>query len=368
MSRTFWLATVTALAAGVALTLGSCTQVDCGEGTVNRGGICQPDDGTRDNATCGDGTHLGTTGECVPNFPPTMCDPGTTQEVLQDGVIVCQGTSTAGCDSPITCPTPSTGKYTICGRLYDIADGTEIRDVPDDTSHCDPANPTATGPCSLQVQFYDAISFAGGNFNPQPVDEVVLDHCGRFYAKNVSHVQFGFAGVGVDDPLSGSADNYVTGGVALAVVDGTAYPGVKAYAVTHDTDDAWALSAGLSGQTFAEKGVYMTIFQYNDTPVTGVTITGSGGADPSNSYYFTDSTADSWLMPKAAATQNTTGPDGAAMMVNDSGLANHAGTGGGLPSGCEWPSTQGATIPGVVFIQIKDAMKNGSMTDKCPPP
>lgn len=64
------------LALLAALTPG-CKNVDCGDGTTERNGLCVASTETVSAARCGTLTELhGDT--CVPKFPPTTCDPMTT--------------------------------------------------------------------------------------------------------------------------------------------------------------------------------------------------------------------------------------------------------------------------------------------------
>ena len=59
----------------------SCKSVECGPGTFEENGICVPADNTVSAAACGPFTEL-VGGQCVPTFPPTVCDPQSTQEEL----------------------------------------------------------------------------------------------------------------------------------------------------------------------------------------------------------------------------------------------------------------------------------------------
>jgi len=61
----------------IAVAAAGCKSVECGDGTIERDGKCQPADETVGNAVCGPFTQL-EGDKCVPMFPPTICDPGTT--------------------------------------------------------------------------------------------------------------------------------------------------------------------------------------------------------------------------------------------------------------------------------------------------
>mgnify|MGYP000069454889 CR=1 FL=1 len=63
---------------------------------------------------------------------------------------------------------------------------------------------TAEGPCSLKVQFFDALEFAMGPTSAvpkEPAGGLVVDTCGRFRGADLPEASFGFMGVAVDDPV-----------------------------------------------------------------------------------------------------------------------------------------------------------------------
>src|SRR5262245_1206171 len=104
-TRIALLALLTALAA-------SCRHVDRGQGTTERDGLCVAAGVTVGNAQCGPFTELRGT-QCVPTFPPTVCDPGTTAEDVDNmGVTTCIGTGAGGCSARLACPAPTDGKQT----------------------------------------------------------------------------------------------------------------------------------------------------------------------------------------------------------------------------------------------------------------
>src|SRR4051812_39971602 len=111
----------------VAAALPGCKEVDCGPGTVERNGTCQSADETVSGAMCGPFTTL-QGDKCVPMFPPTECDPGTTSADVDPatGVTTCVGTGGGGCSAQFACPAPVAGKQTICGQLYDFENNTNF--------------------------------------------------------------------------------------------------------------------------------------------------------------------------------------------------------------------------------------------------
>src|SRR5688572_9543955 len=98
----------------IALVLATgCKETECGAGTIERDGKCEPSDTTIDTAKCGEFT-VAVGDQCVPEFDPTQCDPATTDEDVDPAtnVTTCVGTGGGGCGSPIACPAPSAGKQT----------------------------------------------------------------------------------------------------------------------------------------------------------------------------------------------------------------------------------------------------------------
>ena len=123
MTRTNWITWLGALGAVVVLgaTQAGCNEPTCGTGTIDMNGACVPANDMVGSANCGAGTHLGADSQCIPDLPPTECDPDTTESVTDPttGVTTCKGTG-GGCS--LACGTPSTGKMSICGQLFNIED------------------------------------------------------------------------------------------------------------------------------------------------------------------------------------------------------------------------------------------------------
>lgn len=335
-----------------------CSQLVCGDGTVERDGACRPADEQPGSATCGLGTQLGPGGTCVPT-DPTVCDPDTTEEQLDPdtGVITCVGTTTDPCTPELPCPTPATGKLTLCGRLYDTETDEAIRAAGATGVACNPAAPTADGPCSLKLQFYDALLFqqAPTTTPPLPAASVTVDDCGRYVARDVATTSFGFVGAAVDD-AQGVADTHLLTGVATG--DAMAVParGFRAYATRRTTNMLWSTPANLGGSnTFASLGVLVMIFRHGLEPVAGVTIQQNGNPVPATDYYFSDAGRARTTLDLA---RTTTGPNGTGLFLDAPAPVPFTGT-GGEPAGCRWPTALAATIPGVVFVQDKVAEATG---------
>ncbi len=350
------------LAILASLTASGCSGVECAKGTVERDGVCEISNTAVDDAICGEFTHV--EGErCVPDFPPTECDPDTTTPEVRDGVTVCVGAG--GCESEIMCPTPTSAtKQTICGRIYDFTLGapTAASRFTDGTMpmpmSCDPMMPASSGPCALTMLAYDAIAFGMDPSMTQPktVGSLTIDKCGRFRLQDidVSGV-VGFVGIGVDDATGlGTGGVTVTTAVAVPAQGGTAARNVEAYIVPKATTDMWAMGGPpLSG------GIYATVFRAHKaddgTPQAGVTVTRKTNTIPADDYYFLP-TQTTRMMIDSSAGATATGANGTALITNASVTESLAYAGnGGLGAGCKWDPHAGASLSafgGIVFIQI----------------
>jgi hypothetical protein len=96
----------------------------------------------------------------------------------------------------------------------------------------------------------------------------------------------------------------------------------------------------------------------------GVTFTKAGNTVPANDYYFT---AAETMRTTVDTNATATGANGTALItgatIDDSVM--YAGT-GGLGTGCRWEPHAGASLPGIVFIQVFrkiDAVVGGPCND-----
>ena len=340
-----------------ALTATGCKTIECADGTVERDGICEPGDKATDEAKCGPFTEL-QGDQCVPMFPPTECDPNTTSPDTdpETGVTTCIGMGgPSGCDSKLACPTPTgSTKQTICGQLYDFETGLPFAAAGATGQMCDSSAPASSGPCALSIGAYNAFDFAHGMGGPLPVEEVYIDDCGRYRLKNIETQSAGpFVGLGVDDAAGMGPDGVtVTAAVAEPTGPMTATKDFDAFIVKPSTAAAW-------GNNLLNTGIYALVFRAHKEGVgdaselqPGVQITFKGVPQSSNDFYF-----------EAAATTRTTIDTGATMTgANGTGLINNAsvddltvwaGSGGiADTTNCVWESHAGASLPGVVFVQI----------------
>jgi len=333
----------------VAFIAGCVDQVECADGTFEVDGKCENGEGPASPA-CGPGTHFDfNIAVCVSDLPPTRCDENSTETVVdEDGVSVCVGNAPLGCAGPLACPTPSTGKVSVCGRLVDLE--TRERIVGVDASGAPCGDPTEDGPCSLQIELFDALAFAANpNAEPLTADLISIDDCGRYKAVNVELPFSGFIGVAVDNAQA-SSDRYTRTGIAFLGESGRQRTGLDAYATLQSSVDSWTTTADppFAPTTFAEKGVYVALFMHAGEPVEGIQVTANGSTHPGDAYYFSD---EDQRLTSVDSSMTATGPNGAALLV-DSPLGQHSGLGGEV-DGCQWESALATAIPSVVFVQEK---------------
>lgn len=363
---TRWISLSSLLAASLGLALHTgCKDLECAKGTVERDGQCMPSDGTVSNAMCGPFTTL-QGDKCVPMFPPTECDPTTTEEEVDQatGVTTCKGTGMAGCGSPITCPTPAAGKQTICGQLYDLEDATatpaKFQASTQTGNKC--AAGSTDGPCGVTITPYDALQFAASPATAQPlaVEDVYVDDCGRYRLTNVTLPGGPFIGLGVDDINTanrGPAGITNTVGVALPKASGVATKDFEAWIAKKSTTDMWTASGGPVVGTpvppTSGTGVFVGIYRahrvgFENQP--GVTVTKNGSPQPANDFYFQAAETTRRTVDAAA---NVTGANGTALILGAVASQGPVFSGsGGLPAECVWEPHAGGTIPGIVFVGL----------------
>lgn len=340
----------------------ACKSLDCGTGTIERDGTCQPADETTGTAMCGPFTVI-QGNQCVPMFPPAICDPATTIENPgDDGVITCVGNgSAAGCSQPISCPNPSSGKQTICGQIYNFADNTKFAAASATGTRC--TTPTSSGPCALQILALDAALYANDTTTPpQAVADTYIDDCGRYRLTDISPPAGPFLALGFDDagqPL-GPTGVTVTTGVAMPTSADSATKNFEAWVAEQATIGSWQASGGPS---FAN-GIYAAVFRkhvcdQNSTCAdpfsyqTGTTFTKMGSPVPANDYYFQAADADDRLHIDMAG--SSTSVNGTALAtntsVNDSLI--YSGSGGITDTvNCQWEPHAAANVAGLLFIQV----------------
>lgn len=332
--------------------LGGCDSVECGDGTIERDGACVAADQTVGNARCGRFTML--VGDmCVPMFPPTVCQDGTTLPDVDTGtgVTTCVGTGTGGCDAPLACPIPSDGKQTICGRIFDFQTNTPFAIAAPREARC--TGPEG-GPCTLGIRAYDAILFAGNPATmPLVVADTYIDDCGRYRLTDITPPAGPFVALGIDDATQGPGGTTNPTGVATPTAPNTATKNLEAFVAPAATTTAWQSSGGpaISG------GIYAMVFRASRTGTTnnrGVTATLRGTPMPQNPgredhYFAPEDPARTTIEPAATAT----GVNGTALVTGatTADAVEYSGS-GGLPAECVYSKHAGAATPNVLFIQV----------------
>lgn len=265
---------------------------------------------------------------------------------------------TSSCAVDLPCPAPTAQRLTVCGRLWDLEDEAPV--APSGTSTAVCSGPTASGPCSVSVRYFDALDYAQNPDTAQPLQpaQAELDHCGRFRAVDITTPTFGFLAIVTDD----AGSNAVLRPTFITLGNGEARPAanLRAYVTRQTTDARWTTDAGLSGMTLGERGIYVPIFLHGDTPVAGVRVTRNNTDIPNDDLYFSDAGLTRSTVDPARA---TTGPNGSAIVINSSTPIQFSGS-GAEPAGCQWPQALAMAVPGVVMVQRKQAEQPGGAA--CP--
>jgi hypothetical protein len=346
----------------------SCKSVDCGEGTTERDGICIAANETVGTASCGPFTVL-QGDRCVPMLPPTVCDPASTEEDIDEmGVITCIGTGGGGCAARLACPTPADGRQTFCGQIYDFATGAPFAQAGAMGTRC--TTPTASGPCSLGIRALDAAAFvmSQGAQGALATGDIYIDDCGRYRVIDVAQpAGVPLIALGVDDAATAAAGPSGTTnpvGVGTAAMANVVTRDLELFVVPGATLAGWAPNTTGGPPINTSQGIYAAVFRGHSTgtdTVAGVTINRNGTATDTRDYYFADIATRTMLNPAAGATSSNGGAlftiDPVTQMLTDF----YSGS-GGLPAGCVWPQRPGASVGGVILVQIFRPISAPGMT------
>jgi hypothetical protein len=259
------------------------------------------------------------------------------------------------CTAPLACPAPSgASKHTICGQLFDLENNARFGDTTTGTT-C--STMTTSGPCSLTITAYDAISLASNPAFAAPLTHgaVYVDSCGRYRIEDIDVTAIGpFVALAIDDGAApGPGGTTVTTAIATPKIGGGATDQLETWIVEKATTDQWAATGGPP----LAAGVFVPVFRAHMLgtnadpfePQSGVKVTLNG--TPVTQYYFDAASLDRTIID---ATAITTGANGTALIANaliQNGLA-YSGTGGLGDAACRWPSQLGMAAPNVVFVEI----------------
>jgi hypothetical protein len=344
----------------------SCKSVDCGDGTTERNGSCVPASETVGAALCGPFTELHGD-KCAPMLPPTMCDPATTQpEIDNMGVVTCVGNGGGGCGAKLPCPTPTGGKQTICGQIFDFETNAPFAQADATGAQCGPG--ATSGPCTLGIKAFDAAAFVGNPTGTPPLmtDPVYIDDCGRYRVSEIAQPTGPFIALAIDDATPGPGGTTNAVGVATTKGANTATKDFDAFIVRSATTTGWGAGPSLAA------GIYAPVYRGHRTGTdlaAGVTFTFASMATP-QTYPTTTATDRDFYFTGCPTNRTTLDPSANATATNGTVLVNGANLGevyagaGGIPTSCLWEVHAGAAIAGVVFIQIFRPMNFPGMT--CP--
>jgi hypothetical protein len=119
-----------------------------------------------------------------------------------------------------------------------------------------------------------------------------------------------------------------------------------------------------SGPAFGTgQGIYAAVFRGHSTgtdTVAGVSITRNGAVNDTRDYYFTDIASRTTLTTASATSSN-----GGALFTIDpltQALSDRYTGTGGLPAGCIWESHPGASVGGIILVQIFRPISAPGMT------
>ncbi len=260
--------------------LNGCDELECAEGTVEKGGKCvainyDPDVDPRQH--CGPNTVWDGT-KCVP--VQEICGPYTEVEFFEDEdgylTFICVGKPVEDIESPPDCP-PSDGDICVNGWVRYLVDP----DDPNIFASTIIADEEATEDAThLVVLVFDALGFATGtNTDPLSISEVNPRN-GTFRATDIAVPATGFIGLVVEDcvvndgvcvPLDPRTDPGVFAftGLPIAASAGTNITNFMAYGATHEQVEIWTDEIGEdnleaagcpAGSTLLSCGTWIGVF------------------------------------------------------------------------------------------------------------
>ncbi len=254
--RSTLLSSVVVVGVGAAIGISSfgCTETECGPGTINRAGQCEPADETVGVAKCGPSTEL-RGDQCVPKLPPTKCDPTTTQpDVDAQGVTTCIGTGGGGCSAPLACPAAPSGKLTLCGQIYKFTDSSPFAASGATGAKCQPG--ATEGPCALKLSPIRVASAT--EFVPATTGEIYRDDCGRYRVPDIDLTSLVAVVLNFDDPVVGPGGDTVPTAVATRPPTTTSrLRDFDAWVVDQATTANWDAAGGPK----LALGIYAAIFR-----------------------------------------------------------------------------------------------------------
>ena len=320
MNRRLSIVIVLVAAASLGVSLSSCNNASCGQGTVQKqqsnGELkCVPVDQQEAGIACDlDGGNVVIVGgKCV---SAVQCDPGTTMNV--NGICV----GTGGGPHPV-CGTPATGKSCVSGDIYDFTTNKKNA-VPVHVELYDAVGLLQGAGLLAMTDSADGSSYIFNDFNPPPLGTIVV-MTGRTMATMT------MAGTG-----------------AVNVTGNNAYR-VDAYALKKSDSDGWGFDIATGGAQIAKyykdtKPQPNQLINNETMPAMGVTMV-KDGAPAAGAKYFNDA------LTAVDNALTTTGASGAALVASPIPMGGmfptFSGSGGGV---AQWETLNGGSAQGVVII------------------
>lgn len=311
-------------AASLGVSLSSCNEPSCGQGTVQQqqkdGTLkCVPTDIQAQATPCDtDGGNVVIVGgKCV---SAVQCDPGTTMNV--NGI--CVGTGGGGVQM---CSTPATGKACVWGMINDFT--------------TDSPNAVA----NLTVELYDAVGLLqGGGL----IASTVSTDGKSYIFKDFSAPQLGTIVVMTGHNNAGTM--MTMAGTGAQGVSGNNQYRVDAYAVKKADSDAWGFDVTAGGAQIAKyykdpKPAPNQLIANETMPASGVTMIKDGNPAAGAKYFNATRTA---IDP---ALTTATGTSGVAIVASPipmgGSFPTFSGSGGGISP---WETLNGGSAPTIVII------------------
>jgi hypothetical protein len=213
--------------------------------------------------------------------------------------------------------------------------------------------PTATGPCALRINVYDAVAFAMGSMTELATGDRYLDSCGRFRITDVTPPSQ-FIALGIDDVTGSPGPSGITNatGVAIPAAPNTSSRDVEAFVIPTAVTTKWAMTGGptiaggIYAMMFRQRSAPSKLTQAGVVPIKGLPTSPM----PAPGKFFINTDVQRERVDAAAM---ATGANG-TVLVTPTALTDggYSGTTTVLPAECRWSAHASQTLPGVVFVQV----------------
>ena len=243
MTKRFFVIAAAVIAVS-ATALAGCEQVECGEGTVDKNGVCVPvnvPDATDTESLCGPGSYWNDDlGQCFVD-PAEVCGPGTEVKWNEEHTsFVC--TSTGQSDLPECPPPDDSGNICINGWIKWLVN-------PDDeTSFIKDTITDASLLSTMEIVIYDPLDYASVGSESQPLGYATIDPAtGTFIATGIQVPGNGYIGIVVRDKGWNDESepvNWAFTGHAYKTTAGENRTGLVAVAVSKELLDRWRQRIG----------------------------------------------------------------------------------------------------------------------------